>query len=209
MPPRPSARALLWRWRRLLLATAFAAILALGINSLGRSHEELETLYVASANLPAGHELTAGDLLARQAPSGLVPAALPASQVAGERLAIGLPEGAPVTSAHLLGPTLADHAPKGTIVVPVPLASPPDLTPVGTRVELWAGPTDDFAQEATRIAESATIMAFADGDSSIPLGSSSDLTRAYIAISPREARLVLGISARAPVLAVLAAGAAP
>ncbi|MDO5723980.1 MAG: SAF domain-containing protein [Flaviflexus sp.] len=209
MSHRPSLRAIAWRWRRLIIATALAAVVALTIHALGRTAGTTASIYVAGRDLPAGHELARDDLVARAAPEGLIPSALEPEQAEGSRLAIGLPEGSPLTSAHLLGPSLADHAPAGTVVIPVPLASPPDLTPVGATVELWAAPTDELGGEARRLASGATIMAFAPDHGTSAFRTQTDVTRAYVAVSPREARLVLGISARAPVLAVLAAAGAP
>lgn len=208
MSDRPPLRAIVWRWRHLIIATALAAIAALTIQALGRTAGTTATIYVAAADLPAGHELDSDDLVGRPAPEGLIPSSVTPKEAEGSRLAIGLPEGSPLTSAHLVGPSLADHAPDGTVVIPIQLASPPDLTPVGATVELWAAPSDELA-EARRLASGATIMAFAPGSGSSAFRSQSDVTRAYVAVSPREARLVLGISARAPVLAVLAAAGAP
>lgn len=209
MSDRPPLRAIVWRWRHLIIATALAAIAALTIQALGRTAGTTATIYVAAADLPAGHELDSDDLLGRPAPEGLIPSSVTPREAEGSRLAIGLPEGSPLTSAHLVGPSLADHAPDGTVIIPIQLASPPDLTPVGATVELWAGPSDELGAEARRLASGATIMAFAPGSGSSAFHSQSDVTRAYVAVSPQEARLVLGISARAPVLAVLAAAGAP
>lgn len=106
-----------------------------------------------------------------------------------------------MTVSMLVGPTLADSAPDGTVVIPVFLATPPELTPVGSTVDLWATEEGSTAYQA---ASSATIMAFSDVDSPRTFGrDTAEFTYAYIAVAADDATFVLGISAGTPLLAVL------
>lgn len=186
---------MLWRWRKLLTATLVALCLAFVVASISSSGRVTPVeIMVAGRDMPAGHTVTESDIAWTSAPSGTIPGELLLNDVEGQRLAVGIPSGTPLTQSMLVGPTLADSAPDGTIVLPLYLSSPREMTPVGSSVDLWA--TDEVGT-AYKASTAATIMAFSD-ESSDP-----DLTHAYVAVSAEEATLVLGTSTQSPLVAVL------
>lgn len=202
MSSRPPMRAVLWRWRRLITAALLALCLALVVSAIGSSGRVLPTeLLVAASDLPAGHRLTEDDVRKIPAPAGVVPEDQAIDMASGQRLSISLPEGTPITQSMLIGPTLVDGLPEGTVIVPVYLSTPAELTPAGSKVDLWSS---DETGTAILAATDATILAFSEVDASSGFLSTGDnLTYAYVAIDAEQATLVLGISARTPLLAVL------
>ncbi|WP_082418152.1 SAF domain-containing protein [Flaviflexus massiliensis] len=202
MSSKPSVRAMLWRWRKLLTATFLALCLALVVASIGSSGRVMMAeLAVASRSMPAGHVISEEDITLVQAPSGLIPADKNVDDLQGRRLAVAIPEGTPLTSSMVIGPTLSDGAPEGTVVVPLYLATPKDLIPVGSVVMLLALTEEGNAIE---VATHATILAFSDAEAAPSSMSDSDnLVYAYVAIDVEHATFVLGMSARAPLFAVL------
>lgn len=191
-----SPRAVLWRWRRLITATILALGAAFALAAIAPTQQA--TMLVAATSLPAGHVLTSEDLTTRPGPS--VTDADP-SFFDGGRLAIALDEGTPLTESMIVGPGLADDAPEGSVVAAVRLSTSPEMIPVGSIVDLYAPGQD----RADLIASSATVLAFLGDDRGnlMKHNTVSETTEALLAISRNEAMLVLGISARTPVLAVL------
>ena len=105
---------------------------------------------VAARALPAGHALTAADLVVQRLPATAVPAGSRAGpgEVAGRRLAGPVTAGEPITAARLLGRGLVTGLPSGMLAVPVSIADPhtADLVHAGDTVDLVAGPaTTDLA----------------------------------------------------------------
>lgn len=193
-------RALLWRWRALLMATLLAAALALALTSSAGSIAPSRAL-VTTRDLPAGHIVDESDLTEVTTSSSLPGSHL--DDVLGRPLAVGLREGTLLQDSMFRGDSLADLAPEGTIVVLVPLATGEDFTPVGSIIDVYS-PPQEGETEATKVAENATVLAFKTQSESVFAQSMSDITTAYLAISETQAKLVLGISARTPMLAVLA-----
>lgn len=202
MSSKPPLRAMLWRWRKLLTATFIALCLALVVAGIGSSGRVMqEEIAVTSRSLPAGHVLAEEDITFLPAPANIVPADQSLEEVYGQRLAVALPEGTPVTSGMVVGPTLSDSAPDGMLVIPLYLSTPRDLVPVGSVVTLVATTEEGNAVE---VATDAIILAFSDADATPSSMSDSDnLVYAYAAIDEDQATFVLGISARAPLFAVL------
>lgn len=188
-------RALLWRWRRLVYATLIALIFAGTLSAL--APRDLSTIIAINGDLPAGHEISAGDLVDMPGPRFDQPSR---DELIGSRLAISLDEGTPLTSSMLIGPSTADHAPPGTVVASVRLATTPEIMPVGSVIDLYR----PGEESADKIAENVTILAYVENTGNGSFNPAvSDYTEALLAISRNEAMLVLGISARTPVLAVL------
>ncbi|AZN30558.1 hypothetical protein EJO69_09765 [Flaviflexus salsibiostraticola] len=200
MSSRPTLRAMLWRWRRLIAATLIALCLALVVASISASGRVTPVeMMVAGRDLSAGHVLTESDIRWVEAPSGVIPGDLLIKDVSDSRLAIAAPEGTPLTTPILIGPTLADSAPDGTVVIPLILSTPQELTPVGSLVDLWVA---DEAGTAHQMATGATILAYSESESSSGFGS-DELTYSYVAVPVDDATLVLGMSTQRPLLAVL------
>lgn len=200
MSSRPTFRAMMWRWRRLITAALLALCLAIVVSAIVSSGRVTSQIMVAASDMPAGHVISASDVAWVAAPTGTIPRDLVPEDVAGHRLSIGVPAGTPVTESMFVGPTLADSAPAGTVIVPVLLSTPKELTPVGSSVDLWGS---DEAGEAFQAATAATIMAFSDVAASRFGTDTTELTYAFVAVSSDDAILVLSISATTPLIAVL------
>lgn len=193
---------MLWRWRPLITAALVALCVAFAVASIGSSGRVTPAqLLVADGDMPAGHVLSDSDVRLVQAPSGTIPEDLVPDDIAGRRLSVGLREGTPVTESMLIGPTLIDSAPDGTVILSVSLATPKELVPVGSTVDLWA---TDESGAAYQAASSATIMAFSEATNSSTFGRDTvELTHAYIAVADDDATFVLGINAGKPLFAVV------
>ncbi len=80
----------------------------------------------AAADLPAGHALSAADLVSTRLPVAVVPPSAVAQgdrqQLVGGVLTAPLGRGELVTTARTLGPGVLQGAPRGTLAVPVALA---------------------------------------------------------------------------------------
>ena len=193
-------RPVLWRYRHVLaaLCLAWAVVLVLPGPESARSAPEV---VVTARDVPAGTTLTA-EQLTTAAMASPPQAAVPAEQLIGERLAIGLPEGIPVVPAMLVGPGVAGGAPPGTVVAAVHLSDPAllQLITVGDRLELYSpGPGSDLgAEDAELITDDALVLSV--------LGTSEDasglLTAAtdhgdgavLVAVAAEDASLLTGAS---------------
>jgi len=192
---------MLWRWRRLIIAALIALCAAIAVASLGSTGRMTPVeLLVASADLPAGHTLTDGDIEIVTVPSGTIPDDLVPGETDGRRLAVAVRQGGPVTESMLIGPGLIDSAPAGTVVLPIHLVTPEELIPVGSTVDLW---TTDESGTAYQTASAATVMAFSTSTDSGTFGfGTTDITYAYVAVAHEDATFVLGTSAQSPLMAV-------
>ncbi len=117
-------RAVSWH-RRLLAALAAAAAVALALGALSPAAGAGELVLVAGHDLPAGHVLTAGDVVARPLPPEAVPdgALRPGAGIAGRLLASPLRRGEPVTDVRLMSASaLGRAAAAGLVATPVRLA---------------------------------------------------------------------------------------
>src|SRR5699024_4754685 len=132
-------RPVLWRYRHVLaaLCVAWAVVLVLPGPESARS---APAVVVATADLPAGTVLST-DMLTTATMSDPPESAPTMDELSGERLAIGVPQGAPVVHTMLVGPGVARGAPPGTVVTPVRLTDPAllQLVEVGDRLDLYAG----------------------------------------------------------------------
>lgn len=193
-------RAALWRWRRLIAATFVTLAVAFALATTSTSVESMR-VPVAERDLPAGHVLTEGDLKLARSPGSDLPVASIEDLVDGT-LAVSLPAGTPVTESMLMGEGLAGGAPADHTVVAVPVSTPPELTPVGSTVDLYAPPGEGEA-EAVLVASSAVVVSIDDIESSAISTNMLDITKLYLVIKDSDAKLILGISAQTPLLAVV------
>ncbi|MDP8927291.1 MAG: SAF domain-containing protein [Actinomycetota bacterium] len=119
---------------RLRLAVLLAAVLTVftiaGRGAARSPWGPPAAVLVARADLPAGHVLESADLVAARWPARLVPAGSPseAPNVTGTPLAIGLPEGSLLTSAHLARGGLAAELAADHVAVPVKVPEGVTLT---------------------------------------------------------------------------------
>lgn len=158
-PPRlPLAlRVLAWRVRPLLLAGALVCACALAARLAAPPPPPTAPVVVAAADLPAGSVLTTEDLRTARLPLAAVPRAAVAdpAALAGAVLAVDVPAGLPLVSAHVSGGRFATDAPAGTVAVPVRLADAAvaALLRPGDRVDLvsaggWSGTWSGAAEAA-------------------------------------------------------------
>ena len=121
---------------------------------------------VATADLPAGAVLTAGDLTVAPFPAVLAPGGVAAdpAPVVGRVLAGALRAGEPVTDVRLVGTGLTALLPEGQVAAPVRLAdlAVASLVRAGDRVDVLATPPD--AETAEVVAGSALVLAIPGGD---------------------------------------------
>lgn len=146
---------------RLRLAFAVAAGLALlAIAGWGAARTPWgapSVVLVARADLPAGHVLQSPDLAVTRWPSRLVPPGSPreASSVMGTPLAIGLPAGSLLTSAHVVVGGVAAGLPADHVAVPVKVPEGVTLAS-GQHVDLM---THDRAGGGVLLASDASVVA--------------------------------------------------
>jgi pilus assembly protein CpaB len=171
-PTRRSLRLALARRRRLAVAGCLAAAAAATVHALAPAPPPTVAVWVASRDLPAGHQLAAGDVSAGAWPPSARPAGAVADPV-GATLAGPVRRGEPVTDARLLGAGLLTGQPAGTVAVAVRLADPGGLAgvSVGERVDVLAGASasgavgtgadgqEDLPAPARAIAEAALVLA--------------------------------------------------
>lgn len=133
------------RWQRPAAATlaALAALLLLAVAPTVDGGPT-RAVVVASAELPAGHTLTAADLVVRQWPAGVVPGDAPADpeELVGRRTAGPIAVGEPVLRLRTVGPDLltAAGALPGSVgvVLPLPDGSGAEVFRPGDRVDVFA-----------------------------------------------------------------------
>lgn len=207
-----SFRPLLWRYRWLVVACCLACAAWVAIGELRPPPEPTTPVLVTARDVPAGAVLTTADVRLEAAPSA-PGGAVPLDVAVGATLTIGLPEGVAVVETMLLGPGVADSAPNGWVVVPVPLADPAlaDLIRVGDRIDLYLAAADTGGRltEAELVATGALVLARASPDQSesswLGTPASGDTSVVVVALRPADAPALAGASGFGPFRAVLSA----
>lgn len=209
VPHRP--RALLWRFRWLVVAVCVAVAAWVAIGELRPAPPATVPVLVAAHDLPAGSVLTASDLRVAHVTDAPGPS-MPIDDAIGARLIIGAPAGLAVVPTMLLGPGLADSAPPGWVVAPVTLADPvlAELLRVGDSIDLYLAAADTGGQldDALLVSTGALVLATQDpaAEESSWLGTSSSAPPAVVvAVRPADAAAVTGASGFGPFRAVLSA----
>jgi len=157
-------RVLAWRVRPVLLAAALVVACALAARAAAPPPAPTAPVVVAATDLRPGDVLTDGDLRVVRLPRATVPdtAAARTDALLGEELAVDVPHGLPVVTAHLARSRFARSAPAGTVAVPVHLADAAvaALLRPGDRVDLVAGALDGWAGEdgPEVLAEAALVL---------------------------------------------------
>lgn len=153
--------------RRLIAGLLTAAAVVAGLRAVSPPEPPRALLTVAARDLPAGAELTEGDLVAVEvAPDG-VPDGI-AVRPLGETLAAPVRRGEPITDVRLVGSALTAGQP-GLAAVPVrlPDAGMAELLEVGDRIDLFAtdpqAPAGDPAS-TTPVAHDALVLALPHDD---------------------------------------------
>ena len=200
----------LWRWRHLTLGAALVLTGWVLVNELRPPQPATAPVVVLAREVPAGARLAAADVRTAQVPLEMAgPHVVEnAAAVVGERLAVGLPEGFPLTDRVLVGPGLAQAVAAGQVVVPVRLADAgvsASLRP-GDRIDLLAATADTAggAGGAQVVAAAALVMALQDDGGGGLLAADQSTSLVFVAVPSTQAPAIVGASAWAPLRVVLA-----
>lgn len=156
---RRSWRLAVARHRRLLAAACLAASVSAGIQALRPEDPRTTRVWVAAADLAAGHAVQPGDLTAASWASGSVPTGVTDPDTAlGRRLATPLLRGEPLTQGRLVGPGLLEGQAPGTLAVAIRPAEPATIAMVrpGDLVDVLSaspGPGSDLGHSSGGIFE--------------------------------------------------------
>lgn len=200
----------LWRWRHLLLGTALLTAAWVVVGELRPPHPVTTEVVVLARDVPAGATLVAADLrLARVPPELAVAHVLHRTEDGvGEQLAVGLPQGFPLTDRILVGPGLTAAVEDGDVVVPVRLADAGVSATLraGDRIDLLATAADAAVGPggAQVVAARALVLALADDDGGGLLAAEQSAALVFVAVPRGQAPDVVGASAWAPLRVVLA-----
>jgi pilus assembly protein CpaB len=202
------ARTLLWRSRFVVAAVCCGLAAGTTVEALRPAAPPTREVVVAARELPAGTNLTAGDLetltvAAELAPQGVLTD--PADAV-GRSPAVTLASGTPLHADLVAGGGMAGRAPDGTVVVGVRLTEASWLLP-GDRVDLLG--TDEDAAYLARRALVLPPLGSDDGATGTAglLGgtspTSTDAAVTLVAVDPEEAAAVSSAAEWGAVAAVL------
>jgi Flp pilus assembly protein CpaB len=190
------------RHRVLLSAGLAAAAVASSLSVVAPGAEPVSVVVAAAHDLPAGTELTAGDLTVLRLPAGAVPAgALRGSDEAAGRLLAGpVRRGEPLTDVRLLGAGLVpagDH-----VAVPVRVADPAvgHLLQAGDRVDVLAAAMDGGTPARTVVGDVA-VLAVPDlpddlGEGALVVVAATSGAAARLASAAVTSRLSLAVRGR-------------
>lgn len=175
-------RAVLLR-RRPLAALCLAVAVLAGLRSVSPPPPETATLAVATADLPAGHVLTAEDLERQEVPPDAVPdGATPSTALTGRSLAAPLRRGEPVTDVRLVGrPLVASYASRVALPVRLPDAGSVSLLRVGDRIDLVAA--DPQGTGASVVSADAIVVTLPASAESV---SASDMPGRLVVVAVAE-----------------------
>ena len=127
-PANPLRKLVRWgaRHRRLLAALLFCVAAAMAVQQLTPASPPTTAVMVAGRDLPAGHALGSGDLLATAVSPRMVPdgALGPSATWTGRQVSGPLRRGEVLTDASLLGTGLLIGAASGSQAVPIRLSDP-------------------------------------------------------------------------------------
>lgn len=141
-PVRLRLRLALARHRRAVVAGLLALAVATGLQSLRPGGPPTATVLVAARDLPAGHRLAMGDLVAREWPGQVVPVGV-LGRPQGRVLAAPVRRGEPVTDVRVAHGRAAPagRLPAGWVTTAVRLSDPAAtlLVVPGDRVEVIVG----------------------------------------------------------------------
>lgn len=163
------------RWRAVLLAGGATLVLVAGLSHAAATPYGAPTsVLVATSDLPAGHELRAGDLRRTTWPRDLVPD--DRLERAAGRLAAALPAGTVATARHIADAGVAASLPAGMAAVPLPADALPALT-VGNRVDVIGR---DLDGRAAVLARGGSVVAVDGTDVwvAVPAASAPDVAAA-------------------------------
>lgn len=204
-------RALLWRWRWVIVALLVGVLIQSVLASISAHNPRTTPVVVASKDLSAGEVLTTANLRLAPVPTKLAPAAALTNiaAAAGETIVAPLPAGAPIFAEQLFTSAFAASPPAGTVITAIQLDDTATLAMLqpGTKLQLYSPPDDTAETSAARlIADNALVVAVrAEAKSGGILRENANKAAVFVAINKRDANLVIGIGARGPLHAVITA----
>lgn len=198
-------RAALWRFRWLIFTLGLALIAAGFVASLQSLRPETVRVLALARDADIGDAVepaafTEIEVLADAVPPGAMRVGdLPASAV----FAASISQGA-VMDRSLMASRLYAHSPAGRVVIPVTLAaqSVEIASTPGAHIDVYS-PADVDHPEATLLAEDAVVVGISQkGENGNFISMTEGLSVVYLAVPPQTAKVVLGTSGMAPLLAV-------
>ncbi|MEL4358625.1 MULTISPECIES: SAF domain-containing protein [unclassified Luteococcus] len=152
------------RWHRRAVAALLAALAVMaGLSALSPPPEPGHAVLVTSADLPAGHRVTARDLQIRHYPEALLPRQVLTApdELVGRILAAPVTRGSPMTRAATVSVSLSPGA--GELLVPFRVADPSvlALVQVGDRVTVVSAGSDG---QVITLASRVRVAAVPSGD---------------------------------------------
>lgn len=206
---RRSVRSLLWRYRPALVAALVAVAAWAVIGALRPTPPVTTAVVAASLDLPAGHEIAAGDLTVLALPPDAAPPGsfLSPADLVGRRVAHPVGDGVPLVPTDLVESGAWAAVGPDELVVPVRLADPvvAGLLPAATPLQLVAA----TGSGPTLLTEDARLVARIDADAapSGMLGApGTDESLLLLAVPADVATLVLDAGAGGTLTVALGAG---
>lgn len=192
------------RHRRLLAAVLVGVGVLLLAQTLSPTPAPTVPVVAVGRDLPAGATVSSSDLRVVRLPDDLAPAAAfrDPGRVAGRVVAGPVRRGELVTDRRLVGRSLVDGYPSGTVAAPVRLADSEAvaLLRVGDRVNVYAA-SAERRHAQTPVVTSATVVALPRADD----GSGTDGALVVLAVTSGQAAQLTDASARTTLgVAVLA-----
>ena len=183
------------RRHRLVAAALCALAVTLVILRFAPPGDRTVPVVTAAREVPAGSALTEGDLTLAEFPAALAPASVltATGEANGQRTAVALAPGDPVTSSVVLGPGLLAGQPDGTTAATVRVSDPALLRHVrpGDAVDV-VHHTDEARSPRGRTAARAVTVLWVspapspDDTSLLSGGSGADDAGLVVLAAPRE-----------------------
>ncbi|MCI5825947.1 MAG: SAF domain-containing protein [Arcanobacterium sp.] len=202
-------RALLWRWRWVLVALIIGSIAQSVLSAFGLRAQPMATIVVAAHDLSTGSTLQRSELTLASIPATAVPpGALTAPESAlGRVLMAPLPAHAPIIAQQLLASHFATTAPPGMVITAVTLDDPTTVSVLqpGDRIQLYSPPPELNEKSEARLLTSAALVIAVKSDHSRTgiLRDTSNKASIFVAIPQKDANLVIGFGAKVSLHAVL------
>ena len=218
-----TARVVLWRARRVLVATGVLLVAFALVRTAAPPPPATRAVVVAARDVPAGQTLERADLRVRRVPTDLGPdtAVADPDTLLERRTAVDIPRGLPVVEATLQGERFGVDPPPGTVVVAVSVSAasagsmlrPGDLVDLVTPAaapawgELSDGSTTGstpalLARRALVVEVGTSLDETASGPDLLDAQDAADLT-ALVAVSAEEGRVLAAAAAWGPLGTVL------
>ncbi|QRV01998.1 hypothetical protein JTE88_07940 [Arcanobacterium phocisimile] len=202
-------RAAMWRWRWAGITLIAALSIQQVTTALELSHQTPHHTFVASTDLPAGHEITSDDLQTQLVHELLPGMPSDATDLLGLHLLTSVTAGSPITKNQVLSPDFLNQAPPGFVIASVLLADTGGLSMLqtGSYVDLFAPASENFdnrTPEAVLLAQHIRVAGIAHdtGDSNF-FRDVPDTTRFFLEIPESAVKVILGAGTHTPLIAVV------